>query len=67
VAGVLLGIVGAFALAKQIASFLFGVTSWDPLVFSTIPVVLLLTAALAIWWPARRATRVDPAVALRQS
>jgi putative ABC transport system permease protein len=67
VAGVLLGIVGAFALAKQIASFLFGVTSWDPLVFSSIPVVLLLTAALAIWWPARRATRVDPAVALRQS
>jgi ABC-type antimicrobial peptide transport system permease subunit len=67
VIGVLLGIGGAFALAKQIASFLFGVTSWDPLVFSSIPVVLLVTAAMAIWWPAKRATRVDPAVALRQS
>ena len=65
--GVLLGVAGAFALAKQIASFLFGVSSWDPLVFSTIPVMLLLTAGLAIWWPARRATRVDPAIALRQN
>jgi ABC-type antimicrobial peptide transport system permease subunit len=65
--GVLFGIGGAFALAKQIASFLFGVTTWDPLVFGSIPVVLLITAALAVWWPANRATRVDPASALRQS
>ncbi|HEX4809213.1 MAG TPA: ABC transporter permease [Bryobacteraceae bacterium] len=65
--GVILGIVGAFALAKQIASFLFGVTAWDPLVFGIIPAVLLVTAVLAIWWPANRATRVDPATALRQS
>lgn len=65
--GVLIGIGGAFALAKQIASFLFGVTSWDPLVFVSIPVILLVTAAIAVWWPANRATRVDPATALRQS
>ncbi len=65
--GVLLGIGGAFALAKQIASFLFGVTAWDPLVFGTIPVVLIATAVLAVWWPARRATQVDPATALRQN
>ncbi len=65
--GVVLGIGGAFALAKQIASFLFGVTAWDPLVFGTIPIVLIATALLAVWWPARRATRVDPATALRQS
>jgi len=65
--GVILGIGGAFALAKQIASFLFGVTAWDPLVFGTIPVVLIVTAMLAIWWPASRATQVDPATALRQS
>ncbi len=65
--GVIVGIGGAFALAKQIASFLFGVTAWDPLVFGTIPAVLLATAILAIWWPANRATRVDPATALRQS
>jgi putative ABC transport system permease protein len=65
--GMLLGIAGAFALGKQISSFLFGVTAWDPLVFGTIPIVLLATAVAAIWWPALRATRVDPATALRQS
>ena len=65
--GVVLGTAGAFALAKQIASFLFGVTAWDPLVFGAIPMVLIATAALAAWWPARRATQVDPATALRQS
>jgi putative ABC transport system permease protein len=65
--GVLLGIGGAFALARQIASFLFGVTAWDPLVFGTIPVVLIATAILAVWWPATRATRVDPASALREN
>jgi putative ABC transport system permease protein len=50
--GLIVGLFGAFALAKQIASFLFGVTEWDPLVFGTIPVVLLATAILAVWWPA---------------
>ncbi len=65
--GVVLGVAGAFALAKQIASFLFGVTAWDPLVFGVIPVVLIATALFAVWWPARRATQVDPATALRQS
>lgn len=65
--GVLLGIGGAFALARQISSFLFGVTAWDPLVFATIPPVLLATAILAVWWPAARATRVDPATALREN
>jgi putative ABC transport system permease protein len=65
--GVVLGVGGAFVLAKQIASFLFGVTPWDPLVFGVIPVVLLATAVGAIWWPALRATLVDPATALRQS
>lgn len=67
VVGVVVGMAGAFLLAKQIASLLFGVTAWDPLVFGVIPVVLLATAGLAVWWPAGRATRVDPAVALRES
>ncbi len=66
-AGVALGVAGAFALAKQISSFLFGVTPFDPAVFGVIPVVLVLTAALAVWVPARRATRVDPLTALRES
>ncbi len=65
--GVVLGIAGAFALAKQIASFLFGVTVWDPWVFGAVPVLLLATSVLAVWWPSIRATRVDPATALRQS
>ncbi len=64
--GVVVGAGGAFALARQISSFLFGVRVWDPLVFGTIPVVLLATAALAVWQPAVRATQVDPATSLRQ-
>ncbi|HEX4229340.1 MAG TPA: ABC transporter permease [Bryobacteraceae bacterium] len=65
--GIIVGVAGAFALAKQISSFLFGVSAWDPLVFTLIPLVLLATAAVAVWWPADRATRVDPATALRES
>ncbi len=65
--GVVLGVAIAFVLTKQIVSFLFGVTAWDPLVFGTVPVVLLATSALAVWWPSIRATRVDPAAAVRQS
>ena len=67
VIGVIVGIAGAFAVAKQISSFLYGVTAWDPVVFTVIPGVLLAAAMAAIWWPAVRATRVDPATALRES
>jgi ABC-type antimicrobial peptide transport system permease subunit len=65
--GIVVGLAAAVALSKQIAGFLFGVTAWDPLVFGTIPLVLAATALLAVWWPAQRATKVDPATALRQS
>jgi ABC-type antimicrobial peptide transport system permease subunit len=65
--GIVVGIGAAFGLAKQLQSFVFGVTVWDPLVFVTIPCVLAATALLAVWWPAQRATRVDAATALRQS
>jgi len=65
--GIVVGIGGAFLLARQITSLLYGVTAWDPVVFGVIPVVLLATAALAVWWPAGKATRVDPATALRES
>jgi putative ABC transport system permease protein len=67
IVGIVLGIGAAFALAKQLESFVFGVTVWDPLVFGTIPCVLAATAVLAVWWPAQRATQVDPATALRQN
>jgi predicted permease len=65
--GIVIGLAAAFALAKQLKSFVFGVTVWDPLVFVTIPVLLAVIAVIAVWWPAQRATRVDPATALRQS
>ncbi|MGE0454388.1 MAG: ABC transporter permease [Vicinamibacteria bacterium] len=64
-AGIVLGLAAAFALARLIESFLFGVTRSDPMVFAAAPLLLLATAFLAVWLPALRASRVDPTVALR--
>jgi ABC-type antimicrobial peptide transport system permease subunit len=63
--GLAIGLAGALALTRVIATFLFGVGAWDPLVFTVVPAVLTLVAFAAIWLPARRASRVDPIVALR--
>ena len=63
--GVAVGTAAAFGLARVIASFLFGVQSWDPAVFVGAPAVLTLVALLAAWVPARRASRVSPNEALR--
>ena len=63
--GVALGLAAAFGLARLITAFLFGVTARDPLVFIGVPVVLALVAFFAVWFPARRASRVDPLIALR--
>ena len=63
--GVVVGTAAAFGLARAIASFLFGVESWDPAVFIGAPAVLTLVALLAAWIPARRASRVSPIEALR--
>jgi predicted permease len=63
--GVAVGLAAAFGLAKLIASFLYGVTARDPLVFVGVPVLLAAVAFLAVWYPARRASRVDPMIALR--
>jgi len=63
--GVAIGLASAFGLTRVIASFLFGVKAWDPLVFVSVPVVLTAVALAAVWWPARRASRVNPTIALR--
>jgi putative ABC transport system permease protein len=63
--GVIVGIAASFGLTRLISSFLFGVKSWDPLAFVTIPVLLMAVALLAVWLPAARAARLDPMRALR--
>ena len=65
ITGAILGIGAAFGLTRLIASFLFGVKSWDPMVFCTVPVILTAVALLAVWLPATRASRLDPVQALR--
>jgi predicted permease len=64
--GVTLGLAGAFATARVLKSLLYGVSLTDPLTFIVIPLLLTFVAVLACWIPARRATKVDPLVALRQ-
>jgi predicted permease len=64
-AGSVLGLLGAAALTRVMASLLFGVSTTDVLTFSAVPLVLVLTAMIASYIPALRATRVDPVVALR--
>jgi putative ABC transport system permease protein len=63
--GVVLGIGGALWLTRFLASFLFGVKAMDPAAFVVTPILLSTVALLAVWIPARRATRVSPMTALR--
>jgi ABC-type antimicrobial peptide transport system permease subunit len=63
--GVAIGLLVSLALGKVIATQLWGVSAYDPWTLTCVPAVLLLTGVLACWIPARRASRVDPLVALR--
>ncbi len=63
--GIVIGIAGAFALTRFLASLLFGITPTDTLTFVIVSVMFFLIAMIASFIPARRATRVDPLVALR--
>ena len=65
--GVALGLVGAWWLGRAGSSLLFGVTGGDPLTFTTVSLLLTAVAAAACYFPARRAMKVEPIVALRRA
>ena len=60
-----IGLLGALGATRLLASQLYGVRATDPLTFVAVPLLLALVALAACWIPARRASRVDPVVALR--
>jgi predicted permease len=63
--GIAAGLALALAVTHLLAGFLYGVSPFDPATFLGVPLLLALVAALACWLPARRATKVDPIIALR--
>jgi putative ABC transport system permease protein len=65
IVAILVGVAASLAAARVVASLLFGVSSADPVTYAAVVGVLVLVGLLACWIPARRATRVDPAAALR--
>jgi ABC-type antimicrobial peptide transport system permease subunit len=64
-AGVAVGIGASFLLTQWLRTLLYGVGATDPITFLAVALLLLLTAMFACWIPARRASRVDPMIALR--
>ncbi|HEX7698427.1 MAG TPA: FtsX-like permease family protein, partial [Candidatus Acidoferrum sp.] len=64
-AGVAIGLLGALLLTQLMASLLYGVGARDPMTYAVVAILLVSVALAASYLPARRATRVDPVVALR--
>ena len=64
-AGIALGVVGAFFVSRLMQQTLFEVNATDPIIYTAVAATLLLVAEFASWLPARRATRIDPVIALR--
>jgi ABC-type antimicrobial peptide transport system permease subunit len=63
--GIAIGLAAAFGLSRFLASLLYDVSPYDPLVFTAVPAALATVALVAAWLPAVRASRVDPLIALR--
>jgi putative ABC transport system permease protein len=63
--GVAIGVAAGLALTRLLASFLYGISAYDPVTFLAVATLLIAVSAAASFFPARRATRVDPIVALR--
>jgi predicted permease len=63
--GLIVGLAGAAAVTRVLQRFLFGVTPTDPIAFTIVTLLLMTVGLMAAWLPARRATRIDPSVALR--
>ena len=64
--GVAAGVVGALLLTRLMTGLLYGVSATDPLTYAAVAAFLAAVALVASWLPARRATRVQPTIALRQ-